>query len=654
MSNYKKIKMLIFCFLITSLIIVNSEAYQRHLENFKNEFQYIEYDYEDENQWQSFCKEICKLAEKNDVQIFSVVGMFDSFEKYHLKIFAEQEMQQKLYDAYEIFPGTFKSIVSGESIVEFFDVNQMINNHYIRNIYFYGTQNDINKLYNKLSVLYDISGLNECESDSHDVIVRFAWGVVGFFVILLTIFDIAFQKKEIYIKIVMGQSIWKLIIENILKDIVGLLLIFVAVNGIVGQYTYVGYNKLEVIIMAILVVVANSMVYLCMLKYNMKQVLSNGNFTESLCGTCYIIKVIIMIMAVLSFATNFIGVKNGIDFINQHKEVEKYKDYSYVELNFYNMQDEVVRDYEYYSKSLYLDNFDRYEIAYSVAMYDGLYNGKYLLINSNASDTISQLLHKYNVNTNYKVHIFIPNNCKENVEYIEEALFCADILGIDYEESYEVIYYEEEVDILYFDEDLMYSSDYAHNPIISYCTYSTKDFNENARDMLNIGHIKRNLMYKISKEDMDYLSQKYDLESKGLYLTCTNAIERYTQYKLLLEKTIITNCVISGLLFIIELGIIATIVRLEYSVNAIELAVKKVMGYSVWKRHKAILLNIILSAIIAVVLLLCMGILFELEEPYLIVLSGVCLMMVELVMTFIFIRKFEKVNIVKILKGGAL
>ena len=111
---------------------------------------------------------------------------------------------------------------------------------------------------------------------------------------------------------------------------------------------------------------------------------------------------------------------------------------------------------------------------------------------------------------------------------------------------------------------------------------------------------------------------------------------------------------ISGLLFIIELGIIATIVRLEYSVNAIELAVKKVMGYSVWKRHKAILLNIILSAIIAVVLLLCMGILFELEEPYLIVLSGVCLMMVELVMTFIFIRKFEKVNIVKILKGGAL
>ena len=137
-------------------------------------------------------------------------------------------------------------------------------------------------------------------------------------------------------------------------------------------------------------------------------------------------------------------------------------------------------------------------------------------------------------------------------------------------------------------------------------------------------------------------------------MTCTNAIERYTQYKLLLEKTIITNCVISGLLFIIELGIIATIVRLEYSVNAIELAVKKVMGYSVWKRHKAILLNIILSAIIAVVLLLCMGILFELEEPYLIVLSGVCLMMVELVMTFIFIRKFEKVNIVKILKGGAL
>ena len=107
--------------------------------------------------------------------------------------------------------------------------------------------------------------------------------------------------------------------------------------------------------------------------------------------------------------------------------------------------------------------------------------------------------------------------------------------------------------------------------------------------------------------------------------------------------------------FVMEAVLIQTVVRLEYSIRAKELAVKKILGYSILEKNKKILLTTLL--VIAVGFLgavaACIALHITVAIGFLL-LGGLLLSLLEVCVVVHNIVRTEKTEVVKILKGDSL
>ena len=98
--------------------------------------------------------------------------------------------------------------------------------------------------------------------------------------------------------------------------------------------------------------------------------------------------------------------------------------------------------------------------------------------------------------------------------------------------------------------------------------------------------------------------------------------------------------------------IIASIIKLEYEVNAIELSIKKVLGHSIWQKNKKIISITLFSTVISVGIATISAQLFKWGSYHYLLIGGLVIIVSELLTITLFIRKIERTKIQKILKGG--
>lgn len=645
-------------FIIFLLLVLNAEAYQKYLDTFTDGMQYIRFEYSEDCDWDGFCNSLIKKSVECKTEVLAVNGKFDEYNVYHIIIYASDKARDTIENKYHIKSNTYNSFFSGKTIVEFMPIEAISENYNLEQFYFYGEKTNIERIHYILNEQYGTSFLKKDSVPNDNWIVPLAWLGAGLFLVLLTLFDIAFQRKENFIRISLGKSIMSCILENIGKDTISFLIIFVVEYIVLKKYIYLNYHMKQMIMMLCILLCINILMYMSMLHYNMKMALSNGNYSESFCGNCYIVKVFIMLLAILSLSSNITTIQEGIQFLMQNKQIEKYQDYSFLELNYYRMKKGMLEQYDYYLNCLLQENYDALEIALTVCGYDDGESGTtYITVNDRAQDVIARLLEVYKINDDKKLHIFIPSSYKEKEEECLDGAFSGlQNLYTNAEQwDYDIVYYEQDVSVLYFDEDMKLYSGYANNPIIAYCTLKRTDFEgEVSSTSAHIGHECRSIMYKVSEEAVEKLEEKYDMEKNGFYLTRTSVTDRYRQLKLKWIRNITMNTAISTLLMILELAVIWIIIRLEYSINAIELALKKVFGYSVWKKNKRSVGTILYTNLLGTAIVTTMALMFSLANPFLVLLTGIGLSLFELIITWCYVNYIETKNVSKILKGGAL
>ena len=163
------------------------------------------------------------------------------------------------------------------------------------------------------------------------------------------------------------------------------------------------------------------------------------------------------------------------------------------------------------------------------------------------------------------------------------------------------------------------------------------------------------LMLTADDETLKELDEKYKLNENGMYLTALSVNEDYEQYKDIIIKKIVILTSISGLMFVLGLLIIGVIIRIEYTVNSTELAIKKVLGYPLGLRYRRLFLIGRISYLIGIGLCLIFFNKNDLEiSPAFIAAAAVIMISAELTLELRYIFKTEKAQIVKILKGGSL
>ena len=96
------------------------------------------------------------------------------------------------------------------------------------------------------------------------------------------------------------------------------------------------------------------------------------------------------------------------------------------------------------------------------------------------------------------------------------------------------------------------------------------------------------------------------------------------------------------------------IVRMEFQVNAIQLAIQKILGYSVWQRNRKMIGITLAIYVISVLAGIVLAWWYPLPKIAFLLLGNGILFVLDLITILFFIWRQEKLQLVKILKGGSL
>ena len=134
----------------------------------------------------------------------------------------------------------------------------------------------------------------------------------------------------------------------------------------------------------------------------------------------------------------------------------------------------------------------------------------------------------------------------------------------------------------------------------------------------------------------------------------TNAYEQYRMDLHHYEALMIASGILAGLILLFHISVTAVLIRLEYSLNAKEIAVKRILGYSVFSKNR----NLFLRSAAVFALLLIAEILFAVRTQRIAVPTGILITVIlyafDTLLLLFHILKTERKQLVKILKGGAL
>lgn len=211
-----------------------------------------------------------------------------------------------------------------------------------------------------------------------------------------------------------------------------------------------------------------------------------------------------------------------------------------------------------------------------------------------------------------------------------------------------LINYTPENEVICFNSD--YDSQFLFYDAPAICIASDTCSRNDIRE-LNINHDKlgTGTIYNIS--DISEFDALFD--DKNFSPIVTNSYEKFKIDYKVQKAFLMLSVFISILVTIFYVVVQYIILKLDYQVNALELSIKKTLGYSIWQRNHRHFINAFISGtlnIIVSVIFVKMGIF----ESIYITCVPLTLIILNLILIYVLVYRIEKEKIAKILKGGAL
>lgn len=215
--------------------------------------------------------------------------------------------------------------------------------------------------------------------------------------------------------------------------------------------------------------------------------------------------------------------------------------------------------------------------------------------------------------------------------------------------EFNIIAYKKQIDIIAIDKGFNISSKIVKNPIILFNNMDTNALNP----YWNV-FIFGPSMYKIQDYEWEQFIENNHLSLSKANNFKTNVYEHYIHQWNIYKKGIVIGCVLLIILLILEAIIIKTILNYEYSINAVEIALKKIMGYGLFERYKKLFLTTIIFGGIAGKAAFIIGHFLEWSSELYLITGGFSVVLLELCFVFYYIRIAENRSIQSILKGGSV
>lgn len=600
-----------------------------------------------------------QLAEEQELGIFAVDREVTGQSQTVLTVMANKKAAEILGQEFNIQQREFQSIFSGSTEIFIKDFSEITEYPYLEQYYFIGDMESIRSVWREIAEIYGAGYIHK-ETDAKEQWVVYGIFIVSMFILLLiNWFCLQLNKKEYFLKISMGQSMLRVILNAAMGDWIEYTLFFLLVNQVVMRNSGIYLFRSFYLGLFLLFLVIDTLGYFSMYFTSFKKIIYGGSLGNGILVNCYILKILTLILVIVSLSSNIALVIKNADYLSMYKTITALQKYDSWDLSTGDPNSTSVAEYDVFTNMT-----KEGKVAFSISVFED-YSNTYLMINKNASEMIQGIdIEKY-CDCKNAFTVFIPEDKQEDSELyyyaISSTLNYYGIIEID--ENFEknnigCVYYPEKVNVIYYDFGncplLEYGFDKANNPVFVFCTPTTDLLSLMEQRVQNGGNetfgMFEDLFFLEGALEENGLKREYQLISASKI----GVLEYCNQYYYYFERMILLNMVVSILMCALELLLISMITKMEYMVNSKELALKKILGYSVLHKNKNILLQNGLAGGISLIIL-CIGTLMYWKNYIMYVIwVGIFCFLIENIMICFNIYHIEKTNVIRVLKGGCL
>ena len=604
--------------------------------------------------------DIKNSAEQNNVDVFAYKETQRSILITEVNIYGTNGIEKYINENLNIYEKNNKTLFLGTRRFKFNDLEDISKTNSTKFFDFRvsGKQKDVLGFFNDLALLKYMKEKPNIGYSSRDTffinIVYFIWFIIASITLLLTFYDMLYQKKENLIRISLGAKISRIIWKNILFDSLIYIFIFVITMVSLSKFTPI-FIRLKIIILSfILFLIINSLLYINLNFFNLKEVFSNVKISRKLLIFNYALKISTVIITLFILSGNMVLIIQSYHIYKQKKFFEDHSQYYYTHLGYKSTKKDRRDASDIMNEKFYRKFFEKFDAT----LLTSVIGDRYVIANRNALDYLKSEIQEIRpLVLKKEIYFILPEKMSDNNEIIMEMNNTVKRFeGDNYD--YDIIYYKGNIDIISIDYMDIKRSNIVRNPFIIYNNVpaNTLDTPINT-DLFKILYWP-NIMYKISDKEFEKFIKDYDLTND--FCSKENVYEIYLNNWRVAKNILYINIIFSMLMLLLEFFIIRIIIKLEYEVNAVELSIKKIMGFNIFQKNKKIVLITVLTTMSAIVLSSVLfivkmsarltGIISDLYCGF--AIGGIIILILELIIITFYIRKIENSQIQKILKGG--
>lgn len=654
----KKVKFLLLTIILIVSFVCEAEIFQIELWNFDEAyFRNAAFKTSSEEERVELFKDIEELAKEYQAGILCSEMRFVDMHNNELHIFCNETAKDEIIKKTNIKQERYESLITGNTEVFYHDFTEMqqYENRYVNSISFTGK--DTTKIYNLLQRKYEITYPEIMGGTERDIIFA-VWSLVAILMIVLTVMQVFFYKKEVVVRVSFGESVWNIIGKNVLFEVILSMSIFFIVKFCVFQFVSGQFMEKEILGIYALGVAISCLMYLFYAFYDIKAAFANATNTSAMLGILYITKIVVSIATIIGIGFNFSVVIENSTLLNKERIMEIYQGYDYffltdnVRVASRLASDEDIDEEMYRGEEtipqIAMDIYRKYYDIANPLVCMNLFEDtiSYLLINDKASAIVEDFIEIEDFSED--ILVLMPEG--ENEELMK-GLVDDQLHHVlkEYDPTLKYVKYDGYRKLTYINQSASTGIITAANPVVIYV--QSKELSQN----LYLNYYVHDILYQLDEKKIEQIKTDYMIEENGYSLKISDFMDNYEYYQGFIKKLVGFVSSVSVFLLLLLLVLIVIINTLEYQVNAMKLAVKKVVGYSVFEKNKRTLLLCVGIDLIIAAAATCLMVVIG-KRTAIISTAEVALIVtgLELFVCLLNIYRIEKKGIVKILKGGCL
>lgn len=653
----KKIKCGILLLILMAAFCMQAEMFQQECSRaFLGYYLTSIVHFSDEQERTAFWTDLYYCAREHNVEVFGMNMQMQSLYQRDLIIFCDEQVQDILAEKNNVYKGETISLISGNTNIVYRDFLEQADyeNRYLKRIAYIGEHQNIYEVQKSLNEKYDISFPCITEDTSEDTIYL-VWGLVAAVMVIMTGITVMYRKKEVIVRVCMGENIRRIILHEAVQEIIGDIVIFIIAHGIIFHVLSGEYMKKQIILVYFAGMVFSCMVYLFYGRFDVKKAFANAHDTDDILTIMYELKLVISVISIFGIVICSDQILKNHSFYNHDELVEKYS--SYVILKFQDFAEipsgDERKEYMLSADECYRKIFTEYytkakPVICSVALNS---DDVYITANEYSTEFIAKFIHPDEVDYSDDIYIFVPKQF--NSEYVYEnavesmGTMIKDASGLRINK----IVYSDERYLTCVDINSERVLSTVKNPVLIYSNYSGMDNLDN----ITMAYANYNILFELSQSDLENIKNEFKFDKYGRNLVAANFVDQYKYYNNSMRRIMAFFTSMGIFCFVIQLIVLILLNRLEYRKNSMEHALKKIFGYNLIQAN----CKIFLFTVLYYILIIAAGILLVLIKNVDINIGvcfavGLCMLLIEFMMITVNIIHMSRKNTAKILKGGCL